>query len=48
MESGKVQCPKCLQIVRRVDGEYDRHYVGSELCTKSKREIEDNVTETKP
>jgi len=37
---GKVKCPKCEQVVDRVDGEYARHYlVATVLCVMSKREI---------
>lgn len=36
----QVRCPKCKQIVDRVDGEYARHYVVlSILCTGSLRKI---------
>jgi hypothetical protein len=37
----EVECPKCKQIVGRVDGEYERHYVVANIiCTSSRREIE--------
>ncbi len=39
----KVLCPACGKKVDRVDGEYARHYQGSEsienLCLMSRREI---------
>jgi hypothetical protein len=39
----KVLCPACGKKVDRVDGEYARHYTGSEstenLCLMSRREI---------
>lgn len=42
MEFGKVRCPKCEDIVDRVDGEYARHYlVANVLCVMSKRKIEE-------
>jgi len=40
VELGKVRCPKCEEMVDRVDGEYATHYlVANVLCTMSKREI---------
>lgn len=37
---GKIKCPKCGQVVDRVDGEYQRHYVVLNIiCTTSMREI---------
>lgn len=42
VEAGKVQCPKCEQIVDSVDGEYRTHYlVANVMCTMSKREIQE-------
>lgn len=41
----EVKCPKCGQIVNRVDGEYERHYVVANIiCTSSRREIEKKDT----
>lgn len=39
MRDPKTNCPKCGQKVHRVDGEYQRHYRKSELCTMSCREL---------
>lgn len=40
MEVGKVTCPKCRQIVDRIDHEYARHYVvATVVCTMSRREL---------
>jgi len=39
----EVKCPKCSEIVDRVDGEYARHYVvASIVCSASRREIVEN------
>lgn len=39
---GKVKCPKCEEIVDRVDGEYALHYlIANVMCTASKREIQE-------
>lgn len=38
----EVKCPKCKQIVDRVDNEYARHYVvANVICTGSRREIKE-------
>lgn len=38
----QAKCPKCKEIVDRVDGEYARHYVvASIVCTGSRREIKE-------
>jgi len=38
----QAKCPKCHEIVDRVDGEYARHYVvASIVCTGARREIKD-------
>jgi phage FluMu protein Com len=51
----EVKCPKCKQIVDRVDNEYARHYViATVVCTASRREIKEpedpqvQVTHKKP
>lgn len=42
---GKIKCPKCGQIVDRVDGEYERHYVvANVLCTMALRQIMEEET----
>jgi hypothetical protein len=38
-EAHQAKCPKCFQIVDRVDGEYERHYREGELCSTSRRRI---------
>lgn len=44
IEPGKILCPKCKQMVDRVDGEYGLHYVVANLtCTMSKRELREEV-----
>lgn len=39
----KVSCPRCGKPVASVDGEYARHYVKSQLCAGSRREIKQPV-----
>lgn len=39
---GKIKCPKCEQVVDRVDREYARHYlIANVVCTMSRREIKE-------